>query len=318
MRAVVIGATGHIGSYLVPKLVDKGYEVVAVSRGNRQPYQAELPEWKMVEHVTADRKAMEAQHTFAPMIAGLKGDIVCDLISYDVPQVKEITDALIGTAKHYFQIGSIWVYKYNLEEPVSEGHPENDDGAYGGGKARVEKYLMELSESGKLNCTVIHPGHISGRGWLPINPQGNLNKKVYEDIICGREILLPDRGQPTLHHVHSADIAGLISACLDHPDKSVGQMFHAVSPKALTLRGFAQQLYEHFGKQPKLRFLPFEQFRDEVGEQDADVTWDHISRSPCCSMEKARRLLGFVPAHSSIDTVMDALDWMMEHKQLNI
>ena len=37
-RVVVIGATGHIGSYLVPRLVRAGNEVIAVSRGERAPY----------------------------------------------------------------------------------------------------------------------------------------------------------------------------------------------------------------------------------------------------------------------------------------
>ena len=34
MKVVVVGATGHIGSYLVPKLVWAGHEVIAMSRGN--------------------------------------------------------------------------------------------------------------------------------------------------------------------------------------------------------------------------------------------------------------------------------------------
>ena len=33
MKVVVIGACGHIGSYLVPKLVKGGFKVVAISRG---------------------------------------------------------------------------------------------------------------------------------------------------------------------------------------------------------------------------------------------------------------------------------------------
>ena len=37
-RVVVIGATGHIGSYLVPRLARDGHEVVAMSRGIRGPY----------------------------------------------------------------------------------------------------------------------------------------------------------------------------------------------------------------------------------------------------------------------------------------
>ena len=39
-RVVVIGATGHIGTYLVPRLVLGGHEVIAMSRGERDPYHA--------------------------------------------------------------------------------------------------------------------------------------------------------------------------------------------------------------------------------------------------------------------------------------
>ncbi|PYE29848.1 NAD-dependent epimerase/dehydratase family protein, partial [Rhizobium sp. PP-WC-1G-195] len=38
-RVIVIGATGHVGTYLVPTLVEAGYEVVAISRGVAEPYQ---------------------------------------------------------------------------------------------------------------------------------------------------------------------------------------------------------------------------------------------------------------------------------------
>ena len=75
MRVAVIGATGHIGSYLVPRLVRAGYQVVAVSRGERPPYHEAL-EWRSVERVTADRDAEDAAGTFGRRIAGLRPDAV--------------------------------------------------------------------------------------------------------------------------------------------------------------------------------------------------------------------------------------------------
>jgi uncharacterized protein YbjT (DUF2867 family) len=36
-RVVVIGATGHIGTYLVPRLVRAGHQVIAMSRGTGEP-----------------------------------------------------------------------------------------------------------------------------------------------------------------------------------------------------------------------------------------------------------------------------------------
>ncbi|MGI6480617.1 MAG: NAD-dependent epimerase/dehydratase family protein [Sphaerochaetaceae bacterium] len=37
MKVVLIGATGHIGTYLVPRLVEAGHSVTAVSSGERAP-----------------------------------------------------------------------------------------------------------------------------------------------------------------------------------------------------------------------------------------------------------------------------------------
>ncbi|MGO8550055.1 NAD-dependent epimerase/dehydratase family protein, partial [Rhizobium ruizarguesonis] len=40
MRVLVIGATGHVGTYLVPRLVEAGHDVVTISRGTAKPYTA--------------------------------------------------------------------------------------------------------------------------------------------------------------------------------------------------------------------------------------------------------------------------------------
>ena len=63
MRVVVIGGSGHVGTYLVPRLVEAGHEVVSVSRGRREPYQIH-PAWRSVEQVSLDREVEEAEGTF--------------------------------------------------------------------------------------------------------------------------------------------------------------------------------------------------------------------------------------------------------------
>src|SRR2546429_8618678 len=55
-RVVVIGATGHTGTYLVPRLVRGGHEVIAMSRGARDPYHGSA-QWGSVTRVTVDRDA---------------------------------------------------------------------------------------------------------------------------------------------------------------------------------------------------------------------------------------------------------------------
>jgi peptidoglycan/xylan/chitin deacetylase (PgdA/CDA1 family) len=68
-RVVVVGGTGHIGSYLVPRLVAGGHEVVVVTRGSREPYQPH-PAWQAVQRVQIDREVAEEAGTFGQMIRG--------------------------------------------------------------------------------------------------------------------------------------------------------------------------------------------------------------------------------------------------------
>ena len=70
MRVVVIGGSGHVGTYLVPRLVEAGYEVVSISRGQREPYQVH-PAWDEVEQVALDRDTEEAEATFGERVLGL-------------------------------------------------------------------------------------------------------------------------------------------------------------------------------------------------------------------------------------------------------
>jgi len=317
-RCIVIGATGHVGSYMVPEMVRMGYEVIAVARGNRVAYTLDDPAWKSVQTVIADRKAMEAEGKFGNFIMSFHPDVIVDTICYTLEQAVEMATAMRGKVEHYIQIGTIWIYDHLLQIPCTEDHPRNAKCAYGIKKAAIEKYLFSQIEQG-IPATVIHPGHISGRGWAAINPQGNTNLQVYQDIINGRPILLPERGLGTLHHVHSADIAALTAACLRQPEKSIGEAFHAVTPHAMTLLGMTEKLSEAFGYEcPEPRFLPWDEFAAELAPSDAATTLDHISKCPSASMEKAKRLLGFEPKYTTMATMLDSVDSLLEMGKLTI
>jgi uncharacterized protein YbjT (DUF2867 family) len=71
MRVVVLGGSGHVGTFLVPRLVEAGHEVVSVSRGRREPYQIH-PAWLSVEQVTLDREVEEAEDTLGGQVLALE------------------------------------------------------------------------------------------------------------------------------------------------------------------------------------------------------------------------------------------------------
>ncbi len=316
MRIVVIGATGHIGSYLVPRLVAAGHAVVAVSRGEREPYRAD-PTWREVEHVTLDRRAEEAAGSFGHRVARLRGDVVVDLICFTPEQCLPLVDALEGAVGHFLHCGTMWVHGPTEVAPTDETRPRRPFGEYGIAKAAIEALLLERARRTGFPATVLHPGHIVGAGWRPINPQGNLNVAVFEALAAGEAVTLPDRGLSTLHHVHADDVAQAFQKAIDARPAAVGQAFHVVSPAALTLYGYAREVAGWWGREAELRRVPWQEWRRSVSEEDARLTLDHMAHSPCGSIEKARRCLGYEPRYTSFAAVKEAVAWLIAHGQLN-
>jgi nucleoside-diphosphate-sugar epimerase len=313
MHVVVLGATGHIGTFLIPRLIESGHSVTAVSRGKSKPYQNH-PYWKRVHQLTLDRDALEAENKFGERIAQEKPDVVIDLICFTKKSAQQLCEALEGRVQHVISCGSIWVHGPSEVIPTTEDQPRNTIGDYGIGKANIEAYLLKKSREENFPATIIHPGHIVGPGWLPLNPQGHFNIEVWRAIKRGEPLVLPNLGLETVHHVHADDLAQLFMRCLERRSLSLGESFHGVSPKAVTLRGYASWAYRYFGQEPNIQFSPVEELRKTLSEEDAWFTMDHISRSPCCSIEKAQTLLTYHPRYSSFQAIDDALQAMIHQK----
>jgi nucleoside-diphosphate-sugar epimerase len=317
MRIVVIGATGHVGGYLIPRLVTSGHEVIAISRGNRRPYRNHAA-WNEVTRVIADRDAEDAAGTFAGRIADLKPDVVVDMLCFTEQSAGQLIEALRGRIQLLLHCGSIWVHGPAVRVPVTEDAVRHPTGEYGIGKAAIEQLLLRETADSGLRSVVLHPGHISGPGWSVINPAGNLDLTVWNRLATGRSVILPNFGLETLHHVHADDVAQAFQLALERRSVAVGESFHVASDGALTLRGFAQTFAQWFGQEADLRFVPFEEFRQANTAENAEATWEHISRSPSVSIDKARRLLGYAPRYSSLEAVAEAVQWLHLDGQLDL
>ena len=309
-RIVIIGGSGHVGTYLVPLLVGAGHSVVNVTRGQRSPYQPDAA-WAQVETVVLDRAAADADGSFGGRIAALGGDVVIDMICFTLESATHLVEALRGRVQHFIHCGTVWVYGHNATVPATEDQPHNAFGEYGTQKAAIESYLLGEARRSGFPATVFRPGHIVGPGWAPLNPAGHFNIAAFNTIARGEELALPNFGLETVHHVHASDLARLVMAIIASRSTAVGEAFNAVSPGAVNLRGYAEAMYRWFGHEPKLRYLPFEQWRAGVSAEDAQATLEHINRSPSHSMAKAQRLLGFAPRYSSLEAVQEAVRWLI-------
>ena len=309
MRVVVIGATGHIGTWLVPRLVRAGHDVVAVSRGERSPYHF-FDEWQSARLVVIDRAKLEAEGRFGDSIAALAPEVVIDLISFDVPSTRQIVEALSERVSHFIHCGTLWVHGNPHSRPYDETSPREPFGDYGIRKAEIERYLLEQASAG-FPATLLHPGHITGPGWNPINPAGNLDMSVFEKLRDNEIVFLPDDGSATLQHVHADDVAQAFALAVEKPGQSSGESFHVAARLPVSMRDYAEQAAAWFDQRARLEYVPWEEWRTTVSERDAALTRDHMLHSPFASIQKASRLLGFEPRYTAVEAANEAVMWSM-------
>ncbi len=310
MRIVIIGGKGHVGTYLVPRLVELGHEVINVTRGQREPYRPHHA-WMHVRDVQLDRAVAEADGTFGAQIRDLESDVVIDMICFTLPSCKQLVEALRGHVRHFLHCGTIWIHGPSAIVPTTEMQPRAPFGEYGIQKAKIEAYLLDEARRSGFPATALHPGHIVGPGWNPLNPAGHFNPDVFSRIARGDSLTLPNFGMETVHHVHADDVAQSFVQAIANWGASVGESFHVVSPQALTLRGYAEAMYMWFGQVPNLSYASWDDWRTTVSEQEAQATWDHIAHSPNCSIAKAQRSIGYQPRYSSLQAVQESVAWLI-------
>ncbi|MGX1372056.1 nucleoside-diphosphate-sugar epimerase [Streptomyces canus] len=317
MRVVVIGGSGHIGTFLVPRLVRAGHEVINISRGARTAY-VEAPEWQHVRQVVADRQREDDEGTFGDRVAGLEPDVVVDLVCFTLDSATALVERLRGAAGHLLHCGSVWRHGPADRLPVTETTGTPPVGEYGIQKDRIARMLKEETAAGGLVTTSLHPGHIVGPGWHPIGPLGSLDPAVWYALSAGRPLRIPGSGVELMHHVHADDVAQSFERAVEQRDAAAGEDFNIVAPTALNVRGYAGVAAGWFGRTASLEPVTWQEFRLATAPEHAEASWEHLHRSQCLSIEKARNLLGYAPRYEPEAAVLESVRWLIDHGELEV
>ena len=317
MRIVVIGGSGHIGTFLVPRLVRAGHQVVSISRGQSDRY-VDDPAWQDVRQVAADRAAEDRDGSFPGRVVDLEPDAVVDLICFTLDSATALVEGLRGRTGHLLHCGSIWRHGPSTRLPVTEANGAPPVGEYGVAKAAIADLLRAETASGGLVTTSLHPGHIVGPGWHPVGPLGNFDPSVWRRLSAGEPLDVPGIGTELMHHVHADDVAHAFQAALEHRETAAGEDVNVVAPTALTVRGYAEVAASWFGRTADLHPVSWPEFRAGTTEEHHGASWEHLSRSHCCSIDKARNLIGYQPRYEPDAAVLESVRWLVEHDQLQV
>lgn len=300
MRIVLIGGSGHIGSYLAPQLVRAGHEVVNITRGLSTPYIAD-PAWARIAPCHADRDALDQAGTFGALVAGLLPDAVIDLMCFTPDSARQLLQALQGREVHLLHCGSVWVYGPRTGPLHDETSPRAPHGVYAEWKAQIEALLLAQDS---VPATVIHPGQIAGRYWWPVTPAGNLSPAIFAQLARGEALALPEGGGATLHFAHAADIADAFVRALDARTIARGHAFNVAAPEPVTLRAYAQAVAQWHGAS----WRPAAgDWRQACSAREVQFAEYMVKYNTGCSSRKLEQRLGWRAAHGGLQAARDGI-----------
>ena len=153
-----------------------------------------------------------------------------------------------------------------------------------------------------------------GPGWAPVNPAGNFDLTVFERLAKGGTDPTQPRDGDGASRPRRRRGPGLRAGARQLGRRGGGELprglSHRVDPAC-----YAEAVAWWFGVPARLRFVPWEEWQEDVSEKEAEGTWDHIAHSQL-QHRQAERLLGYQPRYSSLQAVRESLGWLIEHGEV--
>lgn len=166
MKLLVAGGAGYLGSVLIPRLIDRGYDVDVVELfwfGNHLPNQVGILN-KDIFHLSADDLKPYDQVMF---LAGLSNDPMAEYSPSKNFVLNAAAPAYLGyiakiaKVKRYIYASSCSVYGYTENELYDETRPVGSSYPYGISKLQGEQAALQLT-SDEFSVICLRKGTISG------------------------------------------------------------------------------------------------------------------------------------------------------------
>ena len=302
MNVCIIGATGHIGSHLVPMLRREGIGVALITRG-RLNVPAGIG-WEGVRIVNANYAADDPnwQHALGSALDGV--DALIDLLGVDLSATY---DAARGRCAHVIACGSIWMLGMPRSVPCppvvqAPFHGE----AYARRWAVIEAVLARSRAGGPL-FTAILPPNICGPGKIPLDTRGTRSIDVHRALAAGAEAILPDGADVLIGPCDAEDVAQGFFLAATQPERSAARVFNVGSAYALTAAQFIATYAQIHGVTIPVRRVSWDEFTRIVPDPGARY---HFQAHMCPDITLTREQLGYIPRHTPEQSMRRAVEWM--------
>lgn len=305
--AFVTGAAGCIGSALCRRLIQEGWQVVALVRDRGQAqHLAALPGIALIEGELAapDRLSAAMRHCatvfhLAAKVHAPPDTSAAEFVRVNVDGTRHVLAAALENRIESLVFFSTMAVYAESDEVVDENSPTAPATAYGASKLMAEKLVLEAGAVHGIKTTVLRLPVVYGA-----RDRGNVAKLI-EAIRRGRYVIIgAGANLKSMVAVENVVDAALLAATAE---RARGQIYLVCDARAYTQREIAEAIAAALHLHPRFRRLPraLLLLAGEVADLISKLTRRHLPLSADrvrkltsntrYSAAKLERELGFKP-----------------------
>lgn len=245
MKILVTGASGNIGSAVVPELVSRGHQVKAVIHSEKQRKKFENLNVEIIKADIFNENSLDDHMKGIDVVIHLVGYLFAprrsQIVELNMKAAKSVANACLkNNVGRIIFSSSVLVYPSTADLPVKEDSILEASTEYEKAKIEVEKYLFSLADKG-LKTTVIRIGHVYGKGVSAVDEFiFYISKGLYRTAGDGKHIIPP---------VYVGDLANAFALAAEN-EAAVGEVFNINDDSPMTLKEFSDLIALNIGKKP--------------------------------------------------------------------
>ena len=273
-QVTVVGGTNQIAAYLIPELLNRGYQVEVVSRSAR-------PAW-----ITPNVRLSWSLHDLAAF--PLSGPI--ERAIYLAPL------RLVGQLETGLAPGGRLVCFSSTSVLSKAGSSSDAERALAAELESGERAVRDLSRLHAGEWTILRPTLVYGAGL-----DRNLTR-IAASLERWGIFPLPGSGAGRRQPVHAQDLAVAAASALERPE-AVGRTYALTGGSTLTYREMIERIFRSLGRKPRFLPLPPPVLRLALGAARLLPRWrditpamlDRINQDLVYDSAEARADLGYEP-----------------------
>jgi nucleoside-diphosphate-sugar epimerase len=273
MKALFIGGTGTISMAISKQILEQGWELYLLNRGNRNTViDARGKAGKLVEiacDIRTDSVETIRARVQAALGKGQRFDAVADFIVFTADQAAKDFDIFKDLCRQYIFISSASAYQKPLSScMITESTPlANPFWEYSRNKIACEELLMAKYRECGFPITIVRPSHTYDERSVPIGVHGKGGSwQVIKRMLEGKPVIIHGDGTSLWTMTHNSDFARAFSGLMGNIH-AVGEAVQITSDESLSWNQIYQAIAQALNVPLKPVYVPSD-FLAQCGPYD--------------------------------------------------